>query len=203
MTAIITGDVINSEAHGSAQWVNLLKNLFAKWGETPLDWEIYRGDEFQLKVPPKLALRAAVQIKAHLKSIKALDVRMAIGIGSETFKGVSVSESNGTAYQRSGRTFETLKEEKLNMAIATGNIKEDSTLNLMLKLALDFMDQWTPVSAEIVAIALESPTLSQQEIADMLGIQQSAVSQRQKRARLDLVLALLQYYPQTIKRMKP
>ena len=95
------------------------------------------------------------------------------------------------------------KEEKLNMAIATGNIKDDSTLNLMLKLALDFMDQWTPVSAEIVAIALERPSLSQQEIADMLSIQQSAVSQRQKRARLDLVLALLQYYPQTIKRMKP
>ncbi len=96
-----------------------------------------------------------------------------------------------------------MKSEKLNLAIATGNKKEYQSLNLMLKLALDFMDEWTPVSAEIIAIALAHPNTSQQEIAEQLHIQQSAVSQRQKRARLDLVHQLLAYYPQTIKRMKP
>ena len=96
-----------------------------------------------------------------------------------------------------------LKEEKLNLAIATGNEKENQALNLMLKLALDFMDEWTSVSAELVAIALANPKITQQEIAEQLHIQQSAVSQRQKRARLDLVLELLAYYPQTLKRMKP
>ena len=73
----------------------------------------------------------------------------------------------------------------------------------MIKLALDFMDEWTSVSAEIVGIALANPKMSQQEIAAQLSIQQSAVSQRQKRARLDLVEELLEYYPQTVKRMKP
>lgn len=203
MIAIITGDIINSEEHNASEWVGILKRQFSKWGESPSDWEIYRGDEFQLKLSPKKALWAALEIKAIVRSVKDLDVRMAIGIGSETFKGVSVSESNGSAYRRSGRIFETLKEDKLNLAIATGNTKEDESLNLMLKLALDFMDEWTSVSAEIIAIALENPKLTQQEIASQLHIQQSAVSQRQKRARLDLVMELLTYYPQTVKRMKP
>ncbi|TMM53658.1 hypothetical protein FEE95_17300 [Maribacter algarum] len=203
MIAIITGDIINSEGHKASEWIDVLKKQFSKWGETPSDWEIYRGDEFQLKIAPKKALWAALQIKAVVKSIKDLDVRMAIGVGSESFKGSSVSESNGTAHQRSGRTFETLKEEKLNLAIATGNKKEDQSLNLMIKLALDFMDEWTSVSAEIIAIVLAHPKTSQQDIAEQLSIQQSAVSQRQKRARLDLVLQLLEYYPQTVKRMKP
>ena len=203
MIAIITGDIINSEDHKTSEWIDILKKQLSKWGETPSDWEIYRGDEFQLNTTPKNALRAAIQIKVAIKSIKDLDVRMSIGVGSESFKGSSVSESNGTAYKRSGRAFENLKEEKLNLAIATGNKKEDETLNLMVKLALDFMDEWTSVSAEIVTIALNDSNLSQQEIAQQLSIQQSAVSQRQKRARLDLVFELLAYYPQTVKRMKP
>lgn len=203
MTAIITGDIINSEGQKASEWIEVLKKLFSEWGETPTEWEIYRGDEFQLKIAPKKALWAALQIKSAVKSIKDLDVRMAIGVGSETFKGETVSESNGSAYQRSGRTFETLRKEKLTLAITTGNTKEDESLNLMLRLALDFMDEWSLVSAELITISLASPRMSQQEIAEQLNIQQSAVSQRQKRARLDLVLQLLEYYQQSVKRMKP
>ncbi len=203
MIAIITGDIINSDGHKTSEWVEMLKKRFSVWGESPTEWEIYRGDEFQIKITPKKALWAAIQIKALIKSFKDLDVRMAIGVGDETFKGDSVSESNGSAYQRSGRTFETLKEQKLNLAITTSNQKQDEALNLMFKLALSFMDEWTSVSAEIVALVLENPKHSQQEIAKQLHIQQSAVSQRQKRAELDLVMALLDFYPQTVKRMKP
>lgn len=65
----------------------------------------------------------------------------------------------------------------------------------MIRLALDFMDEWTSVSAEIIAIAMSTPNKAQQEIAKELNIQQSAISQRQKRARLDLVLQLLDYFP--------
>lgn len=203
MIAIITGDIINSEEHKTSEWIDVLKKQFSQWGEIPDDWEIYRGDEFQFKTTPEKALWKAIQLKALIKSIKGLDVRMAIGVGSESFKGESVSQSNGTAYQRSGRIFETLKAAKLNLAIATGNEKEDKSLNLMLKLALDFMDEWTAVSAEVVAITLTNAISSQKEIAHMLGIQQSAVSQRQKRARFNLVLELLAYYPRTILNMKP
>lgn len=202
MIAIITGDIINSQKYRASEWIDILKKQFSKWGKSPLDWEIYRGDEFQIRIPIKKALWAAVLIKSLIKSTKDIDVRMAIGLGSESYTGSSVSESNGTAFQRSGRMFETLKDEKLNLAIDTGNVEENQKLNLMLKLALDFMDQWSSVSAEIIVLALKNPNAPQQEIAKKLNIQQSAVSQRQKRARLDLVIELLGYYEQIIKTMK-
>ena len=198
MIAIITGDIINSEKHPSSQWIDLLKNYFNQFGASPMNWEIYRGDEFQLKVTERNALFTAIRIKAMLKTIKGLDVRMGIGIGLETYIGTGVTESNGPAYQRSGRNFETLKESKINLSIATGETKNDRTLNLMLRLALDFMDDWSVVSAEIVTLSLDYPHYSQKEIAQQLGIKQSAVSQRLKRARLDLVLDVLSYYKELI-----
>ncbi len=199
MIAIITGDIINSENHPSTEWIGGLKNYFNRFGSSPMQWEIYRGDEFQLKVNRDNVLKSAIQIKALLKSVKGLDVRMGMGIGLETYIGTGVSESNGPAYQRSGRKFESLKESKVNLSIATGNEADDLTLNLMLRLALDFMDNWSVVSAEIVAMVLDNPEASQKEISKKLGIKQSAVSQRIKRARLDLVLDLLAFYEQTIK----
>tara|TARA_R110000868_G_scaffold1817_3_gene14342 strand:- start:2142 stop:2744 length:603 start_codon:yes stop_codon:yes gene_type:complete len=200
MTAILTGDIINSEHYKVSDWIAILKNHLSVFGNTPKDWEIYRGDEFQIKVPAEKALEVAIGLKAKIKTIKGLDVRMGIGIGNETFRGVSVSESNGTAYQFSGRVFENLKDQKLNLAIATDDKEINQTLNLIIKLALDFMDDWSPVSAEFIALSLENQNMQQQEIADKLGINQSAVSQRQKRARLDLVQQVLAYYKITIKK---
>ena len=91
MIAIITGDIINSEKSDASEWINILKNQFSKWGKSPADWEIYRGDEFQIRIPFNKALKAAILIKALVKSYKDLDVRMAIGIGAESFTGTSVS----------------------------------------------------------------------------------------------------------------
>lgn len=199
MVAIITGDIINSRDNRTSEWMVGLKKYLGDKGSTPRDWEIYRGDEFQIRTSPENALWMAIQIKALIKSIKALDVRMGIGIGEETFVGSSVSQSNGEAYQRSGRVFETLKEQKLNLALVTGDEKRDRTLNLILKLTLDFMDNWSPVSAEMVSQALDRPKDSQQQIADRLEIRQSAVSQRLNRARMDLVLEVLRYYDSSIK----
>ncbi|MCK0190104.1 SatD family protein [Arenibacter sp. F20364] len=202
MVAIITGDIINSDQYAASEWMDVLKPYLGQQGETPNDWEIYRGDEFQIRTTPERALSMAIQIKALIKSIKNLDVRMGIGLGSETFVGSSVSQSNGKAYQRSGRIFETLKEQKLNLAIVTGDDDKDNTFNLMLKLALHFMDDWSTVSAQMVSLALTKPNASQQEVADQLKIRQSAVSQRLKRARMDLVLDLLAYYDENLKHIK-
>lgn len=198
MIAIVTGDIINSESSKAETWMPLLKNQLLKFGKTPEDWEIYRGDEFQIKTTPEKALELSLLLKAKFKTITSLDVRLGIGIGNEAFRGKSISESNGTAYKNSGRVFETLKEQKRTIAIKTESINKDKTLNLMLKLALDFMDNWSTVSAEIIYLALENPEMQQQELATILGIQQSAVSQRQKRARLSLVQEVLTYYSSTI-----
>ena len=203
MIAVITGDIVNSEQYPSSTWMPLLKKVLKEYGEQPEIWDIYRGDEFQVKTTPIAALEAAIKVKAVIKSVKNLDVRIAIGIGDETYSGGRITEANGSAYKRSGRMFETLKEEKRNLALASGNDSHDQILNLMIKLALNFMDDWSTVSANTVAFTLQYPESSQEAMAGHFKVQQSAVSQRQKRARMHLLQELLEFYQQTIKQIAP
>lgn len=200
MTSVITADIIGSRQQ-SEHWVNNLKKILAPLGNTPSQWEIYRGDEFQIEVTnPEDALLTAILIKAQLRAIKS-DARMSIGFGDKTHNAERISESNGSAFIHSGELFETLKKQKVTLALRTGNIDFDEKFNLMLQLALTFMDSWLVQSAEFVALAIENPTLSQEELGQKLGINQAAVSRRQKRAQFDLVMNLDRYFRTQIKQL--
>jgi hypothetical protein len=202
MTSVITGDIIGSRQQKSKHWVEDLKKILSPFGEMPAQWEIYRGDEFQVEIKnPEEALLTAILIKAHLKAIKS-DARMSIGFGDKTHNAEKISESNGTAFINSGELFETLKKQKVTLALRTGDIVFDEKMNLMLRLALTFMDNWLAQPAQFVAVAIENPNLSQEELGQKLGINQAAVSRRQKRAQFDLVMNLDRYFRTQIKELK-
>jgi hypothetical protein len=201
MTSVITGDIIGSRQQESEHWVEGLKKILAPLGETPHQWEIYRGDEFQIEVKnPEEALLTAILVKAHLRAIKS-DARMSIGFGDKTHVAEKISESNGSAFINSGELFETLKKQKVTLAMRTGDNETDEKLNLMIQLALTFMDSWLVQSAEFVTVAIENPSLSQEELGLKLGINQAAVSRRQKRAQFDLVMNLDRYFRKQIKEL--
>lgn len=202
MIVILTADIINSRKLSSKKWINDFKALLLTFGKSPNDWEIYRGDELQMEIKnPEDALLIAFQIKAFFKSIN-LDVRMSLGFGDKTYKTRKITESNGTAFVRSGETFETLKKQKVNLALNSGSEAFDEELNLMLKLSLSFMDNWLQQSAEFVLIAIQNPTLSQEEIGVKLGINQAAVSRRQKRSNFDLLMQVENYFRKKIKTLE-
>jgi len=199
MIGIITGDIVNSRKLSSKIWMDGLKKLLNNFGKNPAEWDIYRGDEFQLEVKnPEEALIVALRIKSYFKTMK-LDVRMSIGFGDMTYKAKKISESNGIAFIRSGELFETLKKQKINLAINSGNDAFDAEINLMLRLSLTFMDNWLAQSAEFVLTAIENPTLSQEDMGVKLGINQAAVSRRRKRAQFDLVMEMENYFRNKIK----
>ena len=52
------------------------------------------------------------------------------------------------------------------------------------------MDSWTVNAAEIVKLSIENPKALQSELGKLIGINQNAVSTRQKRAYLNEVLEL-------------
>lgn len=202
MTSVITGDIIGSRQQKTKDWVEDLKRILSPFGETPSQWEVYRGDEFQIEIKnPEEALLSAILIKARLKALK-LDARMSIGIGDKTYNAEKISESNGSAFIHSGELFETLKKLKVTLAIRTGDAVFDEKINLMLQLALTFMDNWLAQPAEFVAMAIENPTLSQEELGQKIGINQAAVSRRQKRAQFDLIMNLDRYFRTQIKQIK-
>ena len=203
MTSILTGDIIKSRSIKNPElWLSTLKEALAKCSQKASHWEIYRGDSFQLELENSAeSLKAAIYIKACIKTIKGLDVRIAIGIGEKTFSGKSVMESNGEAFLFSGETLENMKKEKVNLKIKTTSEQLNQEINLYFKLALAIMDNWTTNSAEIVKLYMEQPQALQEELGKLIGINQNAVSSRQKRAHLDLIMELEQLYRQKITKL--
>lgn len=199
MIAVITGDIIHSKNHKPEQWLDLLKQLF-KSSSTLVDkWEIYRGDEFQIEVPDaENALLVALMIKATIKKISTLDVRISIGLGEKTYTGKKVSESNGPAFTHSGEQLSGMKKQKINLLIKSGNEALDKELNIIFKLGSVIWDNWSEVSAELAVMLLQNPKQVQEKIAQTLGIKQAAVSQRYKRAELALVLETEEYFKERI-----
>lgn len=192
MTSIITGDIINSKESSPKAWLEALKSVLSDYGSNPGQWEIYRGDSFQLEVLPKDALRVCLLIKATIKQFKNLDVRLAIGIGNKTFTSDKITESNGTAFVNSGECFEALK--KTTLAIKSPDEPLDYALNVMLELAQLTINYWTRTSANLVKTALSHPDLNQKLLADLLHKTQGNISQGLKRAGYDELTKLLEFY---------
>lgn len=204
MTSIITGDVIKSRIVKDPEiWLSTLKNALSAIQSDTTKWEIYRGDSFQVEISNiQESFKTALYIKACIKTIRGLDVRMAIGVGSKSFEGQKITESNGEVFQFSGDTLESLKKEKVNLKIRTSNGTLNTDLNLYFKLALIVMDDWTTNSAEIVKLTIEQPNALQEELGKQIGINQNAISSRQKRAHLDEILELDALYRQKINQLK-
>jgi hypothetical protein len=203
MIAVITGDIINSKKLNPKKWLKPLKAELEIIGPGPKFWEIYRGDSFQLMITNAAeALVTAIKIKASLKSISNMDVRMAIGIGTKTHSAQKVTESNGTAFVHSGEKFEMLKKEKQNIAIKSDWPEFDREMNLYLRLALIAMDNWTVNAAEIVKTTMENPDKLQEELGQIVGIKQNAISNRLKRAYYDEIMEVIEMYKSKLKTLK-
>ena len=198
MISIITGDIVNSRKASDFTWLAALKKTLIKFGKQPNDWDIFRGDSFQLKVAIEEAFFAAFLIKSYLKQIDNIDVRIGVGIGKEINNSKNITEANGEAFINSGKVFEGLVKKQL-IAIKSPWIELDDEFNLALELALLTMNNWTKNSAEVFQISIENPTLTQNEIADKLEITQGRVSERQKRAGYDAISKLEKRYRKQIK----
>lgn len=199
MIAVITGDIINSRAEDVGVWLPELKSELKKIGSDPKDWEIYRGDSFQLKTTPEQALKIALVLKTVLKQFKTLDVRMAIGIGEESYTTEKVTEANGSAYINSGECFEDLKKQTL--AIKTPWQEFNIVLNLVLDVLELTINNWTPNYALLIKESLKDTSVTQKELADRLDKKQSNISTSLKKAGFDEILKILDYYNTQIKKL--
>jgi len=190
MIAVITGDIINSRELPPL-WMATLKEALSALPEKDTKWEIFRGDSFQVELPPKEALLTAVYIKACIKTIKDADVRMSIGLGKRAKKVADkVTEANGEAYINSGEGFDNLKGNKVNLVVKSPSIKFDEDMNLYLKLALIAMDSWSPTASEVVKLVIENQSKNQEKIAKISGRSQSSISEALKRAHFSEIMEL-------------
>lgn len=189
MIAVITGDIINSRELPE-EWLSTLKAaLDGLFGEN-VNWEIFRGDSFQIELNAKDALINAIYIKACIKTLKGADVRIGIGIGKKSISAEKVTEANGEAFVNSGNAFDALKINKVSMALKTPWPKFDEEMNLFIRLALIAMDSWGQITAEMVRYAIENQNTKQDKIAKISGRSQSSVSEALKRAHFTEIIEL-------------
>ncbi|MBB3122981.1 putative transcriptional regulator [Mesoflavibacter sabulilitoris] len=196
MIAVLTGDIINSRQGQTSLWLNQLKSTLNLYGQTPKDWEIFRGDSFQLKTNPENALRIALHIKAVIKQVKPYDVRIAIGLGEQSYNSKTISESNGTAFVNSGEGFESLKKQTLT--VVSENKKWDNTINIMINLALLTANSWSNTVAKVISTVIENPEKNQNDIALLLGKSQSTISEALKRGGYEEIMQLNAFYKEQI-----
>ncbi|HET8754100.1 MAG TPA: SatD family protein [Salinimicrobium sp.] len=209
MVAIITGDIVDSSDLKPEELKLILNTLqeefdsIEKASKTKTDFKIYRGDSFQGMIPqPEMALRNTLQIKSAINKIQfksaekktglKADFRVAIGIGNLDLKRKNISESNGQAFQFSGRTLDEMKNDsrKTKLKCPDENINSEFNASLFL---LDFiMEKWSSASAEVIYYFLKGK--KEREIAAEINISQSAVNQRKKAAGWDAVSVLLKRY---------
>ncbi|WP_196888523.1 SatD family protein [Aureivirga sp. CE67] len=199
MVSVITGDIINSRNNSPEIWLKVLKEALQNYGEEYANWEIFRGDSFQLLVEnSEEVLKIAIYLKAALKQIKGIDVRMGIGIGNISFQSSKVSQANGEVFIFSGEAFEDLK--KKTILIKTNNTIFDEEMNLYLELGLLKMDFWSVREATLVKTILDFPDYTQSQLAEKLEKTQSTISETLKRSCFDEIMKIEKMFKEKLNR---
>jgi len=199
MISILTGDIINSRNYNPQEWQTALKTILNKFGNEPTQWEIYRGDSFQTEVDVLKAFEAALLIKASLKQLKGIDVRIAIGIGDKSYNAGKITASNGSAFINSGECFERLKKQKMALKSPSSEINEE--MNLYIKLALLNLNKLSEKNAQLFITKFENPLLNQYEIGELLGVEQSTISQRLRTIGFNEIKEINKRYMKLIKKI--
>jgi hypothetical protein len=216
MKAVLTADLIDSSQYDEGVLKKVLDTLTSEFDliidqnkKKKIRFNIYRGDSFQGIVEnPENALLISLQIKAainriHLKKTrknktysKVADFKIAIGIGTIDLERKAISESNGQAFQFSGRSLDEMKTGNRKTRLKTPNEEVDDEFNTSFYLLDTITDKWSTASAEVVYYLLKG--YKEREIATELNITQSAVNQRKKASGWEAITILLERFHHVI-----
>lgn len=207
MKAILSADIIGSTELPlpiRSQLAPTVKQAFQALKVKPaIKYSIERGDFIQGEVPAEDGLQYLLLLKAQLNSITdnnqdarqeniLVDLRISLALGEVTLSAKTVGESDGPAYQLSGRALDDMKSARQLISLQSTDEDFNDELLVMAK-SLEFITaRWTKGSAEIVSLLVEGQ--KEIDIAEKLGISQSAVNQRKKTAGWDVLNAMLNRY---------
>lgn len=209
LIGVVTGDIVSSyKMKDKSIWLNKLKEILNASPKGLLDradqWDIFRGDSFQVRVTkPEKTLLLLLLIRAGLNAIPSftaldMDVRMAIGIGTEDYASDSISESDGAAYRYSGQLLDQMVKEKVKIALHSPWQELDDEMRVSLALADALISGWSYKSAEIAWLALSGMT-NQKALAKHLKISQPAVHKRLQRVYLEEITMLENRYQKQVR----
>ena len=208
--SVLTGDITSSSKTDRIALLKDLKEIlnqiadFQQEEGIKSNFELYRGDSFQgIIAKPEEALKYALLIRAHLKKAKGTtdrDARIAIGIGTINYPASVVAEADGEAFRSSGPLLDTMKNGA-RIKLHTPWMAVNEEMEVAFVLADTIIKRWSIPQAEVIAQILRNAT--QVEIAEKLGISQSAVNQRLKAAHWEAIEKLLERFRKLIIKSTP
>lgn len=177
MKQVLTGDIYDSTSLSKAQREDLQKafKYLEEQSEGIYDYFI-RGDSFQIYLESN-GLRESQVIKTYLHYTYGIKTRISIGIGEITsFSKEKLSDSDGPAFQYSGRGLDTMKKEKIWNRVTAENENFNNEWEIHCAV-LDYLENSrTQHQSEAIYWLLQSK--NQQQIADLIGISQPSVNKR-------------------------
>lgn len=211
---VITGDIISSAKVVEREvLLSILKEALSGIDNilgTSDSFEIFRGDSFQAIIQePDKALLAAVLVRTRLRqwkkngtgkaiSITRLpDARIGIGIGGLTFRSDKIIESDGEAFQYSGRLLDEMKSSGKQLSVKTPWEEVNEELKVTAALMDAIIGRWSSQNAEAVYLLLSQRT-TQKELAEKIGISQPAVSKRLVHSNIEAVQGALKRFESLI-----
>ena len=225
--AVITGDVVRSTVvKDRARLAKVMKQAMEAIGKSGFGvvrpFEIYRGDSFQGVVEVKDALKVALTIRARLrqwegpvqfsaagKTVRTTGVRMpimlsllpdarvAIGLGTVSYRSSKVVESDGEAYRNSGRALDELGRTWGRLALSTPWDDMNAEFGTSIRLLDALVGKWSSASAQAMFLYLTKGS-TQSELSGLLGISQPAVHKRLSGADQSAVQAMIDRYEEVV-----
>ncbi len=208
--AVLTGDLVKS-TRLSPEELERARTTSASAADTVRSWreglidrelEFFRGDSWQLLLnDPIHALRAAIYLRAVLRSAVDVDTRIAIGIGRvDVIDPTRVSLSSGEAFTLSGRALDQLSSNRrMTIALPARVALLGPWMPVVAELCDGIIAEWQRRQAEIISFALTPESLSQEEIAKRLKhpLTQQAVAKSLRGAGLQFLVSAIQQFERT------
>ena len=225
--AVITGDVVRSTVvKDRARLAKVMKQAMEAIDKSGFGvvrpFEIYRGDSFQGVVEVKDALKVALTIRARLRqwdggirpvsastAVRAArarlpilmndlpDARVAIGLGTVSYRSSKVVESDGEAYRNSGRALDELGRTWGRLALSTPWDEMNAEFGTSMRLLDALVAKWSSASAQAMFLYLTKGS-TQSQLSALLKISQPAIHKRLSGADQSAVQAMIDRYEEVV-----
>lgn len=203
--AVLSGDIIRSTELSHEMYEDLLYTLqnqltLIRSLNSKNKFEVNRGDSFQVLVQDaENAATYALLLRTGLRSrSKNYDCRISIAVGEDVSIRHTVGSSTGDAFTLSGRALDTMTSDNLRVTTLLQPFNENFEL---LTKYLDYhISEMTERQCSIIYLELKNKqSLTQNEIAKLLGVNRVSVNRSINTAKLKLITEYTQFFSKKVK----
>ncbi len=202
--AVITGDLVGSQQLPAAELQHVMQRLQqtleALQNDFQFDFDLYRGDSFQLAVqqPQDAALLASIVQLSLASGAPSVAVRQCIALGESAPVQGGVKVAAGEVFTRSGHGLDSLKGAGL--LVQTGRTSIQHQLTLVTKYFASHLARLTVTQSAVVLAYLLADDKSHEQIALQLGKTRSNVTRILNASQYHLITEYLTYYAELVEK---